>query len=95
MRRSTNILRFAEKPILIFHLISGADFLNCIKTRKRPVCDIEIGHRSTNMSLLGMLSLKIGRSIKWDGEKEIIIGDPEANKLLRRKYRKPWAYPEV
>jgi len=72
-----------------------ADFLNCIKTRKRPVCDIEIGHRSTNMSLLGMLSLKIGRSIQWDGKKEIIIGDPEANRLLRREYRKPWVYPKV
>ena len=72
-----------------------ADFLKCIKTRSRPVCDIEVGHRSTNMSLLGMLSYKIGRSIKWDGEREIIIGDPEANKLLRRKYRKPWVYPEA
>jgi hypothetical protein len=41
------------------------------------------------------LSLKIGRSIKWDGEKEIIIGDPEANRLLHRKYRKPWVYPKV
>ena len=54
-----------------------------------------IGHRSTNMSLPGMLSLKIGRSIKWDGEKEIIIGDAEANRLLRRKHRKPWVYPKV
>ena len=72
-----------------------ADFLTCIKTRSRPVCDIEIGHRSTNMSLLGMLSLKIGRSIKWDGEKEIIVGDSKANKLLRRKYRKPWVYPRA
>ena len=72
-----------------------ADFLKAIKTRSRPVCDIEIGHRSTNMSLLGMLSLKIGRSIQWDGEKEVIIGDPEANKLLRRQYRKPWIYPQV
>ncbi len=71
------------------------DFLNCIKTRRRPVCDIEIGHRSTNMSLLGMLSLKIGRSIEWDGEKEVIIGDREANRLLRRKYRRPWVYPKV
>jgi len=72
-----------------------ADLLSCIKTGRRPVCDIEIGHRSTNMSLLGMLSLKIGRSIEWDGEKEVIIGDREANRLLRRKYRKPWVYPKV
>jgi predicted dehydrogenase len=72
-----------------------ADFLQAIKTRSRPVSDIEAVHHSTNMSLLGMLSLKIGRSIRWDGEKEVVIGDPEANKMLRREYRKPWVYPEV
>ena len=42
---------------------------------------------------LGMLSLKLGRSIQWDGEKEQVIGDAEANKLLRREYRGPWQYP--
>ncbi len=72
-----------------------ADFLQSIKTGRRPVCDIENGHRSTNMSLLAMLSLKLGRSIRWNGEKEQIIGDSEADKLLRRPYRAPWYYPEV
>jgi len=72
-----------------------ADFVRCIETGETPVCDIEIGHRSTTMSLLGMLSLKLGRSVRWDGEKETIVGDPEANKLLRREYRDPWEYPEV
>ncbi|NPU98218.1 MAG: Gfo/Idh/MocA family oxidoreductase [Candidatus Omnitrophica bacterium] len=72
-----------------------ADFLDSIKNAKRPVCDIEIGHRSTNMSLLGMLSLKLGRSLVWDGEKEKVIGDEQANQLLSREYRAPWTYPEV
>ncbi|MBM4018198.1 MAG: Gfo/Idh/MocA family oxidoreductase [Planctomycetes bacterium] len=71
------------------------DFLRAIENSARPVCDIEIGHRSTNMSLLGMLSWKLGRSVQWDGEKEQIIGDPEASKLLRRQYRAPWKYPEA
>ena len=71
------------------------DFLEAIKKRSRPLCDIEIIHRSTNMSLLGMLSLKLGRSVEWDGEKEVIVGDPKANKLLSREYRKPWEYPKV
>jgi predicted dehydrogenase len=69
------------------------DFLASIKTKTRPVCDIEIGHRSTNMSLLGMLSMKLGRSIEWDGAKEQIPGDPAANALLKRNYRGPWKYP--
>lgn len=71
------------------------DFLQAIKTNSRSICDIEIGHRSTNMSLLGMLSLKLGRSVEWDGEKEIIVNDPEANKLLSRDYRAQWEYPKV
>lgn len=70
-----------------------ADFMQSIAANKRSVCDIEIGHRSTNMSLLGMLSWKLGRSIAWDGEKQLIINDEEANKLLQRKYRGEWVYP--
>jgi predicted dehydrogenase len=72
-----------------------ADFLQSIQSGKRPICDIEIAHRSTNMALLGMLSLKLGRSVRWDGEKEQIRDDPEANKLLSRPYRAPWQYPKI
>jgi predicted dehydrogenase len=72
-----------------------ADFLQSIETGKRPVCDIEIGHRSTSMSLLAMLSLKLGRSLEWDGEREVVVNDPEANELLSREYRAPWEYPTV
>jgi predicted dehydrogenase len=70
-----------------------ADFLDAIQNKRRPVCDIEIGNRSTNMSLLGMLSYKAGRSIQWDPEKELLINDNEASKLLQREYRAPWVYP--
>jgi predicted dehydrogenase len=74
-----------------------ADFITSIEQKKRPACDIEIGHRSTSMALLGMLSLKLGRSVTWDGERQRITGpgDAEANKLLRRDYRGEWKYPEV
>ena len=70
-----------------------SDFISAIESGKRPTCDIEIGHLATNMSLLGMLSYKLGRSIEWDGANEKIIGDEAANKLLRREYREPWKYP--
>jgi predicted dehydrogenase len=70
-----------------------ADFLQAIKSNQRPVADIEIGHRSTNMSLLGMISLKLGRSVRWDGRQ--IAGDPEANRLLSRPYRAPFEYPKL
>ncbi|MDR2117818.1 MAG: hypothetical protein LBP87_15690 [Planctomycetaceae bacterium] len=55
---------------------------------------MEYGHRATTMALLGMLSLKLGRSIAWNGEKQTIPNDPEAIKLLSRQYRSPWKYPQ-
>jgi predicted dehydrogenase len=72
-----------------------ADFLDAIQIGRRPVCDIEDIYRSTNVSLLGMLSCKLGRSVQWDGEKEVIVDDPAANQLLQREYRAPWKYPRV
>ena len=72
-----------------------ADFIDSLRAGRRPINDIESGHRSTTMSLLGMLSLKLGRSIEWDGEKERIVGDHEATKLLSRVYRAPWHYPKA
>ncbi len=70
-----------------------ADFLQAIRTNAKPVSDIEEIHRSTNVALLGMLSLKLGKSIEWDGVKERVINDEAANKLLKREYRKGWEYP--
>ncbi len=70
-----------------------ADFMDAIKNKRRPVRDIEIGHRATAASLLGMVSMRLGRSVNWDGRQ--CPGDAEANKLLRRAYRTPWKYPEA
>ena len=72
-----------------------ADFLDAIKNHRRPICDIEIGHRATAAALLGMLSLKLGRSVNWDEQKQTIPDDPQAAALLRRDYRGPWVYPTV
>ena len=72
-----------------------ADFLNAIETGRRPISDIEEVHYSTTMSLLGMLSLKLGRSVNWDGDREVCIADAQTNQWLRREYRKPWVYPEA
>lgn len=66
------------------------DFLDSIKARTRPICDIEIGHRSTTAALLGNVAFRTGRRIVWDGEKEEIPNDPEANALLTAEYREPW-----
>jgi predicted dehydrogenase len=72
-----------------------ADLIQAIETGSQPVASIEIGHRSSCLPMLGMLSWKLGRSIRWDAEKEEIIGDPEATQLMSRPYRAPWVYPAV
>src|SRR5262245_65124619 len=72
-----------------------ADFLDAIKTGRKPVSDIEQIHYSTNVALLGMLSLKLRRSIEWDGTKELVIGDSEANRHLSRKYRGQWEFTKA
>jgi predicted dehydrogenase len=70
------------------------DLLKAIATRGRPVADIEQGYISTASCILANLSLGLGRSLTWDPDKNQVVGDDEANKLLRRPYRSPWIHPE-
>jgi len=72
------------------HLTHVRNFLDSVKSRQKPICDIEIGHRSTSAALLANIALRCGRRIKWDGKSEQIIGDREASKFLSKEYRKPW-----
>ncbi len=65
-------------------------FLDCIKTRQVPVSDLESGHRVATVCHLANLSLKLGRRLRWDCQREVVIDDAEANKLLVRTYRSPW-----
>jgi len=71
------------------------NFFDCVRSRKRPNADIEEGHLSTNLSHLGNISYRVGgRKLDYDGEAERFIDDREANRLVKRKYRKPWEVPE-
>mgnify|MGYP000859683531 CR=1 FL=1 len=70
------------------------DLLANIDSRGKPVADIEQGYISTSSCILANLSMQLGRSLKWDPVKGRIVGDEEANKLLRRPYRKPWEHPD-
>ena len=66
------------------------NFLDCIKSRQRPIADVEGGHQATTACHLANISFRTGRKIRWDAEKEQITGDAEANAMLVRPYRKPW-----
>jgi len=69
------------------------DFLRAIASRGRPVADIEEGHTSTASCILANLSMRLGRTLTWDSAKGQVVGDEEANRLLRREYRQPWVHP--
>lgn len=67
------------------------NFLDCIRTRQRPIADVEDGHRTAVACHLANSSLRLGKSLQWDPETETIQGnDREATAALERPYRKPW-----
>jgi predicted dehydrogenase len=70
------------------------DFLTCIDSRGTPVADIEQGYISAASCILANLSMGLGRSLQWDHAKGLVVGDAEANRLLRRPYRTPWVHPD-
>jgi predicted dehydrogenase len=71
------------------------NFLDCVKSRSMPTCDVEIAHRSTNTCHLGNIAYKIGRKLEWDADAEQFKNDPEANTLLKREPRKGYELPQV
>ena len=74
---------------------SWSDFVLAIENNTLPTSDIESGHLATTMSQLAMISLKQGRSLKWDGVNETILNDSDSQKLLFKNYRGPWEFPKV
>jgi len=71
------------------------NFLDCVRSRELPICDIEIAHRSTNTCHLGNISYMLGRKLFWDVETESFKGDPEANLLLSREARRGFELPRL
>jgi hypothetical protein len=66
------------------------NFLNAIKTRRRTIADVEIGHRTATICHLSGISERLNRTIKWDPAKEEIVGDPAASRWLDRPRRAPY-----
>ncbi len=66
------------------------NFLDCVKGRKETHCPVEVGHRSTSATLLAKMALRRGRYLAWDAQKERVVNDEDANRLLTYEYRSPW-----
>ena len=71
-------------------LFRSQHWLDCIKSRQRPVADVEFGARTAQVCQLGNIGYWLRRPLKWNPEKEEFIGDAEANKLRARENRAPW-----
>jgi predicted dehydrogenase len=65
------------------------NFLDCVKSRKTPIADVEEGHLTAVMCHLGNIATRLGKSFTWDAAREL-TSDKEANQMLSRPYRKPW-----
>jgi predicted dehydrogenase len=71
------------------------NWLNCIKSRERPIADVEIGHRSATVCHLGNVARYLGGKLAWDPVKEIFPGNSAANAWLDRPRRKPYELPQA
>jgi hypothetical protein len=67
------------------------NFIDCVKSRQAPICDIEIGHRSSSAAILGNMAMRSGQTLTWDGKAERVTnGNDKAQALVARAYRAPW-----
>ena len=66
------------------------NFLDCVISRKPTITPVEVAHHSAVPGHLGLIAMWVKRKIKWDAQKEVIVGDAEASQLLRRPFRPPW-----
>jgi predicted dehydrogenase len=89
-QNNTPAMAPVEQPGLEMDSAHVRNFLDCVKTRTRPVADVEEGHRTATMCHLGNIAMRLGRSLRWDSVKEQCMGDAEANRQLHYDYRKPW-----
>jgi predicted dehydrogenase len=66
------------------------NFVDCVKSRATTVSDLASGHRSTVPCHLANISMKLGRTLRWDEQQQDVIADAEASRLLTKEYRSPW-----
>jgi predicted dehydrogenase len=93
--------RKGGKPLIEARKVSGRildteharNFLDCVRSRKKPSCDVEFGHRATTAPLLANIAHRTWTLLEWDAKAERFTNNDAANKLLRYEYRKPYRLP--
>jgi hypothetical protein len=70
------------------------NFIDCVRNRRQPICNVNVGHRSVTVCHLGNIAIRLGRGqdrpLRWDPRAERFVDDDEANRMLGRPYRAPW-----
>lgn len=66
------------------------DWLDAIRDRTQPICDVETGHRTATVCTLGNIAYQLKRPLEWDPRRELFAGDARANGLLGREMREQW-----
>ena len=69
------------------------NFLDCVKSRRQPALNLELGHHVSTVAHLGNIAYRTGRKVVWDAKLERVVDDAAANKLVSTTYRKPWSLP--
>jgi predicted dehydrogenase len=83
-----------KKPLYVStdHMMN---FIDCIASRKETITPVDVAHRSISVGLLGEIAMTTKETIRWDPDKEVIIGNDTASKMLMRSFRAPWKLPAV
>jgi predicted dehydrogenase len=89
---TTNRTEPASRTSTLDNPTHARNFVDAIKSRQPPICDIEIGHRSTSTAILGNMAYRSGATVVWDAAAETVTNDnARATALVDRAYRSPWA----
>jgi predicted dehydrogenase len=99
LNRPERVFRMMARPRQTgspdFHFDHVRNFVECVKSRQVPASEAEVGHLSLIPSHLANIAYRMGRRIAWDKAAEQIVGDAEAQALVGRSYRAPWALPSL
>jgi predicted dehydrogenase len=80
-----------DKAKRVYHATDHfGNWLECVRTKKEPICPAEVGHRSASVCMLGNIGYWLRQPLRWDPKAERFLGDDEANKQLSREMRAPW-----
>jgi len=92
-KRQANLEPKKVKPTGAPHPQHIRNFLDCMKSRQKPVLDVEIGHHVSSVAHLGNIAYRTGHKLTWDAVQEKVTNHADADELVGVKYRQPWKLP--